>query len=318
VEDEIERETADDSETADSRRQMAADANVENNVPPSLESEGQKESPLADLLPSSQPIYILVNADNSLTISSADTAALNRLESLLKKINSGIVYEGRDFTIFSVRNVSAQDVASRVLTIMQAQMATQPARAAFGTAPVPMSMTPEIRSNTVYVRGSRFVRQEAGKLIAMFDVSELPGEQVVRKPISVPLKNAPVSRVLNQIQRVYQQKIAMTRLPGGVVPQVFADPLKGSLEIIAPEPLATELKEYAEEIDRLALEEPGRKIHVIPLKVKATVIQRALMETESLLMQTMSYGGYGMPMMIQPYNYNMMQQARPFAGFSGR
>ena len=103
----------------------------------------------------------------------------------------------------------------------------------------------------------------------------------------------------------------MTQLPGGVVPQIIVDSLKNSLEIIAPEPLASELKEYAEEIDRKMLEEPGRKIHVIPLHVKSAVIERALQQTLPFVV--------GMPMqpyvggMVMPYG-GVPMQPYPYGG----
>ena len=293
LEDEVQRETA---------------------SPQTIPAPPQEEngSTLAELLPSADPIYIIVSEDDSLMISSVDTVALDRLESYLKRLNDGIVYEGRDFTIFSVRNISATVVANRLRYIMQLQMAgRQPTRTSTLSSPIPLSIQEDMAANTIMVRGSRADRQEVAKLIALLDVSELPGERIVRKPISVPIQNTQASRIRDQVMRVYQQKISMTQLPGGVVPQIIVDSLKNSLEIIAPEPLASELKEYAEEIDRKMLEEPGRKIHVIPLHVKSAVIERALQQTLPFVV--------GMPMqpyvggMVMPYG-GVPMQPYPYGG----
>jgi len=169
------------------------------------------------------------------------------------------------------------------------------------------------------VRGSRYWRQEAGKLIAMLDVSGLPGEWMVRKPISVQIKNTEASRVLQEVLNVYRSKMFATRLPGGTYPQIVVNNTTNSLEIISPEPLATQLKEYAEEVDRKALEEPVRKMHVIPLKVKAAVLNQALQEVYLSRGQIQQQQPYGMimPMQMQPYGMMMPMQQQPFGVMPG-
>ena len=177
----------------------------------------------------------------------------------------------------------------------------------------PFSISEDIQANIIFVRGTKFLRQEAGKLIAMLDVSELPGMQSVLKPISVPILNTSPGQVQMQVWRVFQQKIQSTRLPGGVMPQIFPDNMKGTLEIIAPEPLASELKAYAEEVDRMILENPGRKIHVIPLNVKAQVLLNSYMQMQRIQQQA-NWGNMWQP---QPYGMvmPMWQQPGGWRGF---
>jgi len=257
------------------------------------------------------PIYILSNADGSLTISSADTEALDRLESLLKRIASNVVHEGRDYTIFAVRNTNATLVRQKLLYALQSRMrqqATQQYGVQTRQSQVPLlEFFADETSNTISARGTKADRQEVGRLIALFDVSDLPGEWRAKRPISVPIKNAELSQVYDEIMKVYRNKLRMTPLPGGGYPQIIPVYLKNSLEIIAPEPLATELKEYAEEIDAKALEEPARKIHVIPLNVKATVIEQALNNV-----RRSQY--YNMMMQMRMQQMQQMQMGMPNYG----
>ncbi|MDR3183673.1 MAG: hypothetical protein LBT89_12290 [Planctomycetaceae bacterium] len=251
-------------------------------------------------------VYLITNEDGSITAASQDTSALNYLESLIKRIDSGIVFEGRDYTIFSVRNISADVVALKLRFILQQHLT--PARPAYGYGggygggygygtSSPLTIREDITSNTIYVRGPKRERLEVAKLLTLLDVSELPGERMVRRPVKVPIKNTQALRVYYQVLNVYQQKMLMTRLPGGQYPRIIVDNLTNSLEIIAPEPLVTELREYAEDIDRRVVEEPGRKIHVIPLNVKSTVVQNAIRQIQ------MSAGSspYAAPMPVTPY-----------------
>jgi hypothetical protein len=115
----------------------------------------------------------------------------------------------------------------------------------------------------------------------------------------VPIENTEANRVYNEVMKVYQVKMNMTQLPGGVRPRIVVNTTTNSLEIFAPEPLLTELAEYAKEVDEKAQEEPGRKLHVIQLGVKATVLRRAIQQVqmEMIRQQQMQYS---MPM---PYTY---------------
>ncbi|MDR0703902.1 MAG: hypothetical protein LBF88_02830, partial [Planctomycetaceae bacterium] len=254
-------------------------------------------------------VYVIMNDDGSLTVTSHDSDALDQLERIIKRIDDRIVFEGRDYTIYSVRNISAALVSMKLQLILRERLAGRQQR--FSTTlgvrfqPPRLEITPDESTNTIYVRGAKAERMEVANLIAMLDVSELPGERAVRKPFKVPIKNTQAFRVVQQVLNVYQQKMMSIRLPGGVYPRVTVDNVTNSVEIIAPEPLATELKEYAEEIDRMTVEEPARKIHVIPLEVKSTVIQNVIRG-----IQQSSASGY-FPYQQFPYQQFPYQQTFP-------
>ncbi|MGL4942929.1 MAG: hypothetical protein ACRC46_07045 [Thermoguttaceae bacterium] len=242
-------------------------------------------------------VYMTIGDDGSLTLISYDEEALDILEDILTRINSRIVDEGRDYTIYSVRNISAMTVYQKIQLVLRSRMSSRQQQLAAPRwqtqqAAIPLEIVPDLSTNTIYVRGSKADRKEVGRLIAMYDLSELPGERVVLKPIRVTIQNADAYLIWQQVMNVYQQKIQSISLPGGVVPRITINQLNNSLEIIAPEPLATELKDYAEELDKKIMTEPGRKIQVIPLEVKGTVIRQAI----SVIRQSQSgRGGVMMP-----------------------
>ena len=291
---------------------------------PAEKPEGRGAENAADNAETLNPlpnVYVMMNEDGSITVASYDTAALDKLEQIIQRINSRVVFEGRDFTIYSVRNIAADTVALKIQTILRERLAGQPRYNTMGFAassryaPPRLEIIPDIINNTINVRGAKAERNEVANLIAFFDVSALPGELSITKPIKVPIKNTQASRVQQQVLNVYQQKMMSTRLPGGLYSRVAIDAITNSLEIIAPEPLASELKEYAEDIDRRTVEEPARKIHVIPLEVKSVVVQNALQVIRQSSMTGYPMGGYQMmgypqmyPMMNPGMQYNQMMR----------
>ena len=232
-----------------------------------------------------------------MTLTSADTRALDQLESLLKRVSSGIVAEGRDYTIFSVRNTSANVVASRLNLVLREKLMQQQMPTAFGQPARPrLIIQPDMVGNTIYVQGMRSDRNEVGRLIPQFDVSDLPGTPSVQKPVMVPIENTEASKVWTEVMKVYQWRLQSTHLPGGVTPRIIVNNVSNTLEVFAPEPLLTELKDYIEEVDRRALEEPGRKLHVVQLGVKANVLSQAMMQVQNRYLQLQNPYGMMMPM----------------------
>ncbi|MDR0870314.1 MAG: hypothetical protein LBN39_05930 [Planctomycetaceae bacterium] len=237
-------------------------------------------------------VYVIVNDDGSLTVTSHDAAALDRLEKLVKRIDDRVVFEGRDYTIYSVRNIDASLVSMKLELILQERLIPRQGTGyAARFQPPRLEIKPDKTTNTIYVRGAKAERTEVANLIAMLDVSELPGQISVTKPVKVPIKNTQAIRVWQQVMNVYQQKMAATRLPGGIFPRVMIDNVTNSLEVMAPEPLASEIKEYAEDLDRRTVEEPARKIHVIPLNIKSAVVQQAIQTIQQASGTAIPYGG---------------------------
>gem|GEM_PF-2142038 len=316
---------AERGQTADSRQQQReasgihADSTAVRRSPSavslfSLEDEIQRESPetteeaatLFTGFPAAEPVYVIVNPDSSLTLYSEDTRALDQLEALLRRISSGIIFEGRDYTIFSVRNTSSDVVVARLNMALREKIMQQVQPQQFGAAPRPrLIIQPDIPGGTIYVQGSRADRNEVGRLIPQFDVSDLPGTPAVQKPETVYIENTEAIKVYTAVMQVYQLKLQSTRGPGGAQPRIYVNNVSNTLEIFASEPLLGELKKYIEEVDRKALEESRRGIQVIPLRVKANVLSQAMWQVQSRFLQMQN--PYGMMPMMQPMQVMPMQ-----------
>lgn len=301
--------------------QFSVEEEVQRGNPQEAGESSRDLSAIAGLFPSAAPVYIVVGEDGTLRITSSDTAALDRLESFLQRIESRVVYEGRDFSMFAVRNLSADIVAARVQQMIFLQVSgrqQQPGTSLFANPTMPQIIA-DMPTNTILVRGSRMWRDEAERLITMLDVTDW-GERTVLRPVTVQIENIDANRVFQEVMNVYQQTLMSILLPGGTRPRIAINNTRNTLEIFAPEPLATELKEYAQEIDRRALEEPARQIHVIPLRVKAGVVEQVLQQVR---WQQTGFGGMPMqPVMMmpmqQPWGGMMpMQQMSPFGGAPG-
>ena len=290
--------------------QTAEDQTAENQTTEQSTGHLPSELPIANPN-AAPPVYLVVNADGSMTITSTDTVALDQLESLLDRINRGILFEGRDYTIYSVRNINVDVVYGRLALVLRERLTPQ-------NQQIPgMPIRPQLNihadrvANTIYVQGTRADRNEVGRLIAQFDVSELPGTRQVQRPVSVPILNTEAGKVWTEVMNVYQQKMMMTQLPGGITPRIAVNAVSNTLEIFAPEPLLSELREYIEEVDQKAQDEPGRKLHVIQLDVKAQVIQNVIQQLrQPYVQQHFPYMHNQQPfgmMPMQPYMVPMQQ-----------
>jgi type II secretory pathway component GspD/PulD (secretin) len=271
-----------------------------------------------------EPVYLIVGEDGTLTIASDNTRALNQLEQLVKRVNSRVVFEGHDYTIYTIKNTSASFVAQKLQLLLSDRMQGSQGYSSrysrysrssrygrYGSRSTRLEILPDETTNTIYVKGPKNVRREVEELIAMLDVEELPGMAAVQKPVKVQIENTQAMRILQQILSVYQQRLMATRLPGGVYPRISVDTLTNSIVIIAPDNLAEDIKEYAKELDEEMLEQPSRKLHVLPLeKVNTNVVQQAL---QAIYQSAAS--GYPTRM---PYGGGMVMPSNPRSPYANR
>lgn len=251
-------------------------------------------------IPKPETVYITVDREKgTLSITSFDTAALDRLEQLIENATNRVVYQGRDFTIFTIRNVSVNLVYTRLNQILANRLRTSnlstmrnPAYSPYGIGgaqsqvrQATLELIPDLQSNTLQVRGTKIERDEVEKLIDALDVPSISPISVI-KPIKVPILNVQPQQVVQQVMSVYGQQIRNTQMPGGFFPRVTVDPLSRQVVIISPEPLATEMAEYTREIDTEAAENPGDAITVIPTEdINVTLIQNVLNAVRSSVQQ---------------------------------
>ncbi len=257
-------------------------------------------------------IYLLKNDDGTITIMSSDKDALNDVELQLKQLTSlsRVVLEGRDYTIYSVRKISATVIYQGLLTMLRDKLNPALRRGGRGYyygyggmgQRKQLELTVDPSMNTITARGSKSDREEVGRFIEVLEASQLEKTANVLKPINVPVENVAATEILRQVLAVFQQRLYMTPLPGGGYPRVVLNTTSNSLDIFAPEPLASDLKEYIKELDEKAPTQQVQKIHVLrPSTTNSSTIKEAIdaIQRSSALKYMMSNPGY----MYQPYPY---------------
>ncbi|MGL6227402.1 MAG: secretin N-terminal domain-containing protein [Thermoguttaceae bacterium] len=272
-----------------------------------IEANGQVDS-------ATPSIYLIYNSDGTVTITSSDREALDALEVQLKALTNRVIYEGRDYTIFSVRNINATVVAQKLQIYLRDRITprTQPQnpyRRGYWGYSTPTSsrrtleITPDTAENAIMVRGSKKDREEAGRMIEILDVSQLRDKAVVVKPINVPLENEQNTVILQQVLEVFQGQIQSTTLPGGGRPRISLNRTSNSLDIFAPQPLAGEIEAYIKELDEAVPLRQSQRVHVIrPTNTNSATIQQAIRAIQNSALQKyqlanpgFGYSGWGYP-----------------------
>jgi len=248
------------------------------------------------------PVYLSINEDGSLNIASMDTKALDQLENILERTNSRVVFEGRDYAYYTIRNTTPSMLYPKLQMMISNRFRGQSTQYDMFGYPIirtQPTITPDDPTNTIFVQATRSMRKEIEQMIAMLDVPD-----PVIKPLKIKINNADPAQVLQQIQRVYWRQLYMTRLPGGAPVQLSLNRIDNSIDVIATDELGKALAEYAKEIDTKAAEDESRKIHVVPLKeINSTVLMEVLGRLYPSSRQ--SYGGYYTVPLYTPYGgYN--------------
>lgn len=264
-------------------------------------------------------VSLIVNHDGTVTLISLDTGKLDAIEKEIQNIveptlESRIVLSGRDFTVYSVRNVSTAVVIRRLQIIFAHKLPQQAAGAGGNRYTRPssgygygygmtrrqtLSITPEPTMNGIMVRGSKREREEVGREIMKLDQSQLGGEGLPKEPINVRLEYGTKTEILQQVLEVFTTQIRTTQLPDGSFPRVLPNRTNNSIDIYAPEPLASHIKQYAEKLDQQVVTQQLDKIHVIrPETASSRVIEDAIRQ---LQMSSMRKYQLANPYYVQPY-----------------
>lgn len=242
------------------------------------------------------PIFV-IPGNRQLTIASADPAAMQQLEQLIRAL-AGPAAEGGNsgnFETFSLQNAGASEVAA-LLTDLYEEMTA--AKREFRT---PVVITADDRLNLLIVHAGRSDREVIAELIEILDSPDLNEAFSINQPVIVPVKNTDAERILRILNSVYRSQLSsgggrrQIPIPDGVssdlasmLQQINAstsgpiltlgvDAITNSIIILAPPQLRDQVRATIEQLDRNVEIEPGEEIEIIQLqKTNPVRIQRAL------------------------------------------
>ncbi len=242
--------------------------------------DGQTDDNAAD----PPPVTITTSSD-SITISSDDIDALDRMESLLRAM-AGAARDSSansNFAIFLLRNTGASDVELLLKKLFE-DLPFQ--RGGLSTA----AFVADDRLNALVVHGNRQAREMIGQLLEVLDTQELGDPLNVYRPEIVTFQYARASRVLAILENVYKTQLTAgggrkpISIPKGVPDSVASvlqqinaatsgpvltldvDQPTNSLILRAPPELREEIREFTTQIDQQAKDNSSRSVRVIQLK----------------------------------------------------
>ncbi len=138
------------------------------------------------------PILILPGSDR-ITISSDDSEALDRLESLLRAMSQagGSAIGGQaNFSVFLLRNTGAIEIEVLLKRLFDEMPFP---RGGIGDAVV----VSDERLNALIVHGNPRTREMVAELLEVLDTNELPNPLNVYRPEMISLENTQASRVID-------------------------------------------------------------------------------------------------------------------------
>jgi len=198
-----------------------------------------QKSPPADVDPSS-PITLVPSGSN-LVLTSEDTEALDRLQSMIEAIAQASP-KRQTWTVFYLSTADATETATMLGHLFPSGSISQSADtssmtmmgsltggiSSFGSSLMDMTglsslgaatslrIVPEIRSNALYVSGPVDLVEQVEDVLKVLDASELPESLRDRMPRMIAVEYADVDEVAEIIENVYKDYMqAPAALPGG-------------------------------------------------------------------------------------------------------
>jgi type II secretory pathway component GspD/PulD (secretin) len=242
------------------------------------------------------PAVTISTSGDSITIASDDTAALDRMESLLRAMagRGNQAGESSNFAIFLLRNTGATDVESLLKKLVK-DLRFQ--RTGLTTA----AFVADERLNALVVHGNQQARDMIGQLLEVLDTQDLADPLNVYRSEIISLQHAQASRVLAILENVYKTQLRAgggrrpISIPEGIDPTVASmlqqinavtsgpvltldiDESTNSLIMRAPPELRAEISEFVATLDQQSKQNSNRRVRVIRLREsKSDQIQAAL------------------------------------------
>jgi type II secretory pathway component GspD/PulD (secretin) len=233
----------------------------------------------------SLPPILIVPGNDSITISSDDSEALDRLESLLRAMSEvhGGISGNSNFAVFLLRNTGAIEIEVLLKRLFDELPFS---RGGMGD----LVVVSDERLNALIVHGSVRTREMVAELLEVLDTSELPNPLNVFRPEMISLEHTQASRVMAILENVYRSQLTTVggrtplKIPKGIGTSVASvlqqmnaaaagpvltlevDQTSNVLIVRAPPELREEIREFVEQIDKQAATQSNRHVRVIQLK----------------------------------------------------
>lgn len=187
-----------------------------------------------------QPITIVPQGSN-LIVTSDDTEALDRLQSMIEALAQAAP-KRQTWTVFYLRTADATETATMLghlfpsgsvsqstdtnsmtmmgsltggISSLGSSLMDMTGLSSLGAA-TSLRIVPEVRSNALYVSGPSDLVQQVEEVLKVLDASELPESLRDRLPRMVPVEHADVDEVAAIIENVYKDYMqAPAAMPGG-------------------------------------------------------------------------------------------------------
>jgi type II secretory pathway component GspD/PulD (secretin) len=211
-------------------------------------------------------------------VDSADEAAAAQAAALLRAAARGEVRGTREFSVYPLKNASAERLATVLSGIYRDY--GRGGRLRFAA---------DERINAVIVKGAKAERREAEALLESLDTSREVEYYKPDQPVVLTLRHANAKQVYAQLQNLYRSELQRgskqppIEIPPGADPELVAtlqqinasregpllslevDSDTNSLLVIAPRPLVKEISEFAEQVDARSTES-RIGVRVVPLE----------------------------------------------------
>ena len=229
------------------------------------------------------PPIFMVPGDSQITITSEDSEALDRLESILRAmaVNAGSTVGQSNFAVFLLHKMGAADTK-----LLLDQLFENLNHRGLND----LVFVADDRLNALIVHGNRIAREIIRELLETLDNAELPDPLDVFRPELMELEHADASRVLEILENVYKAQLTTgggrtpIKIPEGVstsvaalLQQVNADSsgpvltldvndTSNSLIVRAPPELRREISDFVATLDAQASTRSNRHVKVIRLQ----------------------------------------------------
>lgn len=229
------------------------------------------------------PPVFMVPGDSQITITSDDSEALDRLESILRAmaVNGGATVGQSNFAVFMLHKMGAADTK-----LLLDQLFEDINQRGLND----LVFVADDRLNAIIVHGSRSGREIIRELLETLETAELPDSLDVFRPELLQLEHADASRVLEILENVYKTQLTTgggrtpIKIPKGVSTSVAAllqqanadssgpvltldvEETSNSLIVRAPPELRREVSDFVATLDVQASTRSNKHVKVIRLE----------------------------------------------------